>query len=197
MRVCLVWVIFMVHHNQHTMNTLILLFLQGDPEAFDQIYELLSPRLKAMAYRHCRNTENARDVVQDVFTKLAAMDSQTRMEHFGKSEANLEGWLMVSVKHRAMDMVKIDESRRKKSPEVRSTFAGETQNRSEETMTHERFQSMCNFLQPRQREVIELHIEGYRNEEIADRLNLSYNTVKNNIYEARQKLKNLWLRFME
>jgi DNA-directed RNA polymerase specialized sigma24 family protein len=45
--------------------------------------------------------------------------------------------------------------------------------------------------------VIELHIEGYRNEEIADRLNLSYNTVKNNIYEARQKLKNIWLRFME
>jgi RNA polymerase sigma-70 factor (ECF subfamily) len=179
------------------MNTPVLQFIQGDPEAFSKIYALLAPRLKAMAYRYCRNTENASDIVQDVFTKLAAMDSRTRMEHFGSSEANLEGWLMVSVKHRAMDIVKIEESRRKKRTQVRSTFADQTQNGSEETTTQQRFHLMCKFLQPRQREVIELHIEGYRNDEIADRLNLSYNTVKNNIYEARQKLKNIWLRFME
>jgi RNA polymerase sigma factor (sigma-70 family) len=179
------------------MNTPIQQFIQGDPEAFNKIYVQLAPRLKALAYRYCRNTENASDVVQDVFAKLAAMDSQKRMEHFSPSEANLEGWLMVSVKHRAMDLTKIEDNRRKKSPEVRSNFAEETRNGSEETMAQQRFHLMCRFLQPRQREVIELHMDGYRNEEIADRLHLSYNTVKNNIYEARQKLREIWQRYME
>ncbi len=179
------------------MSTLIQRFIQGDPEAFDEIYRQISPRLKAMAYRYCRHADNASDVVQDVFAKLAAMSMEARIEHFGGADDNLEGWLMVSVKHRAMDLVKIEENRRKKSPEVRSNIADQTLNLSEESLTRQRFQFMCGFLQPRQREVIELHIEGYRNEEIADRLKLSYNTVKNNIYEARQKLKLIWHRFME
>jgi len=179
------------------MNTLIQRFTQGDPEAFDEIYKLMAPRLKAMAYRYCRHADNASDVVQDVLAKLAAMSVEARIEHFGGADDNLEGWLMVSVKHRAMDLVKIEENRRKKSPEVRSNIADQTLNLSEESLTRQRFQFMCGFLQPRQREVIELHIEGYRNEEIADRLKLSYNTVKNNIYEARQKLREIWQRFME
>ena len=179
------------------MNTLILRFIQGDPEALNEIYAQLSPRLKAMAFRYCRQAEDASDVVHDVFAKLAAMDVYSRMEHFGSKDANLEGWLMVSVKHRAMDMVKIEENRRKKSPDVRSNIAYQTLNLSEEALTRQRFQYMCRFLQPRQREVIELHIEGYRNEEIADRLKLSYNTVKNNIYEARQKLREIWQKLKE
>jgi len=179
------------------MNTLILLFIQGDPGAFKKIYLELAPRLRPVAYRHCRDQENAIDAVQDVFAKLAAMDSQTRMEHFGGAEANLEGWLVVSVKHRAMDILKIEESRRKKSPEVRSTFAEDTRNLSEEAFARQRIQYMFSFLQPRQREVMGLHMEGYRNEEIAVRLNLSYNTVKNNIYEAKQRLKELCRTYLE
>lgn len=179
------------------MNTLIQRFIQGDPEALNEIYAQLAPRLKAMAYRYCRQAENASDVVQDVFAKLAAMDIERRIEYFGSKDANLEGWLMVCVKHRAMDVVKIEENRRKKSPEVRSNIADQTLNLSEDVLTRQRFQYICRYLQPRQREVIELHIEGYRNEEIADRLKLSYNTVKNNIYEARQKLREIWHKWME
>ena len=99
------------------MNTLILRFIQGDPEAFKSIYLELAPRLRPVAYRHCRNPETAVDVVQDVFAKLAAMDSASRKEHFGGEENNLEGWLVISVKHRAMDILKIEEGRRKKSHE--------------------------------------------------------------------------------
>ena len=112
------------------MNTLIQRFTQGDPEAFDEIYKLMAPRLKAMAYRYCRHADNASDVVQDVLAKLAAMSVEARIEHFGGADDNLEGWLMVSVKHRAMDFVKIEENGRKKSPEVRSNIADQTLNLS-------------------------------------------------------------------
>jgi DNA-directed RNA polymerase specialized sigma24 family protein len=42
-----------------------------------------------------------------------------------------------------------------------------------------------------------MHIEGYRNEEIAETLRITYNTVKNNIYEGRQRLRRIWRIFME
>lgn len=179
------------------MNTLILLFIQGDPDAFSKIYLMMFPRLKVIAYRHCRNIDKSMEAVQDVFVRLASMDLASRVQHFADGEANLEGWLMVSVKHRAMDISKIDEGRRKKSSQVRSTFASQSRNLSDETLVRQQFRFLCTFLQPRQRQVIELHVDGYRNEEIADRLNLSYNTVKNNIYEARQRLKVLCRRYME
>lgn len=178
------------------MTRLTQQFIKGEDRAFDEIYQLLSPRLKVTAYRFCRNNETAMDVVQDVFAKLAAMDIRSRIEHFGGEHANIEGWLMVSVKHRAMDIIKIETNRRKKGQDVLYTVEDQTNSLSEEHITHERFSQMCEKLQPRQREVMTLHIQGFRNEEIAERLDLTYNTVKNIIYEARLKLKELWLKYM-
>ncbi len=47
-------------------------------------------------------------------------------------------------------------------------------------------------LEPREKEIIQLHINGFSNDEISDKLNLKYNTVKNNIYEAKLKLRCIW-----
>ena len=55
---------------------------------------------------------------------------------------------------------------------------------------------MLNSLQPREKEILKLHLEGYSNDEIAKYLGISYNSVKNNIYEAKKKLKELWSIFM-
>jgi RNA polymerase sigma factor (sigma-70 family) len=178
------------------MTNLTRRFINGEEGAFEEIYAMLSPRLKLTAYRFCRNSETAMDVVQDIFAKLAAMDIPARIEHFGGEHANIEGWLMVGVKHRAMDIVKIETNRRKKGQDVLYTFEDQTNSLSEEHITHERFSQMCEKLQPRQREVMTLHIQGFRNEEIAARLDLTYNTVKNIIYEARLRLKELWLKYM-
>jgi DNA-directed RNA polymerase specialized sigma24 family protein len=41
-----------------------------------------------------------------------------------------------------------------------------------------------------------LHLQGFKNEEIANQLNISYNTVRNTLHSAKQRVKKLWQLFM-
>ena len=60
----------------------------------------------------------------------------------------------------------------------------------------EAIKHLLNNLPKREREVIELHLQGYKNEEIATQLNISYNTVRNTLHNAKQHIKKLWQLFM-
>ena len=60
----------------------------------------------------------------------------------------------------------------------------------------EAIKHLLNNLPNREREMIELHLQGYKNEEIATQLNISYNTVRNTLHSAKQRIKKLWQVFM-
>ena len=60
----------------------------------------------------------------------------------------------------------------------------------------EAIKQLLNNLPAREKEMIELHLQGYKNEEIAVQLNISYNTVRNTLHNAKQRIKKLWQLFM-
>jgi len=172
-------------------------YVAGDPEALESLYtEHLQPLL-LVAYGICRHREVACDAVQDVFEKLCRLSPEKRRQYFGHEQSNFEAWLRVAVRHRVNDILKVSAAREKKNDDNRSRMPASTENAVEDALSRDGLGSLMGRLQCRQREVMALHVMGYRNEEIAVMLHLTYNTVKNNIYEARQRLKRHWRVFMD
>jgi len=172
-------------------------YLSGDPSAAAAIYSVMQQKLLLIAYHYCRNRESSQDIVQDVFEKLVGLTLERRNEYFGTEDGNIEAWLYVAVRHKAMDHQKIKANRERIDVSVRLIYRQDTLNIAFDKLSSDELVRMLDLLQPRQREILHLHIIGYRNEEIAEKLGITYNTVKNNIYEARLRLRKLWAVFME
>jgi hypothetical protein len=47
-------------------------------------------------------------------------------------------------------------------------------------------------LSPKEAEVFKLHLDGFSNDEIKEKLGVSYATVKNQLYDAKKKLRKIW-----
>lgn len=172
-------------------------FITGDSDALQRIFLEQQARLLASAYGQCRDRELSQDAVQDVFEKLCRMEPAKRLEYFGREDSNLEAWLRVAVRHRVQDILKVRANREKKDDDNCYAVTDRVENGVRGRLSQQGFSEMLGQLQFRQREVMELHMAGYRNEEIANMLRITYNTVKNNIYEARQRLRRLWPGYME
>lgn len=172
-------------------------YLDGNDEALGAIYTASCNRLLMFAYYHCRDRELSRDIVQDVFEKMASIPITQRKEYFQPEERNLEGWLHLAIKNKCIDHYRVFSNREKILSNVRFLFNGSVDNTSLERFTQEGFRQLLSQLQPREQEIIRLHLDGYSNEEIAAQLNITYNTVKNNIYESKQKLRRLWQYWMK
>ena len=156
----------------------------------------LRQRLLLSAYHYCRDKQLSQDVVQDVFEKLLAMEPEKREALFGPDPAHMEAYLLVAVRNKCLDLKKNRENREKILSSVRHLFSTETRNHSLERFMEASLRDIMHHLQPREQEIIGLHLDGYKNEEIAERLGVTYHTVKNNIYEAKKKIKGLWDLFM-
>ena len=177
-------------------ESIIQRYIDGDNQAVAELYTCLKDRFLLLAYNITRNKEASRDTVQDVFEKMMSLPVEKRKECFGEENTNIEAWLYVAVKNKCLDMQRIKTSREKIILSVRHLFNTNTNNHSQERFCQDGLREMLKQLQPKEQEIILLHLDGYTNEEISTRLNITYNTVKNNIYESRKKMKKLWDLFM-
>ena len=179
------------------MDKLTERYIRGESGALAELFTSMQASLRLVAYHHCKDAETAKDLVQDIFEKLAGLDLEKRASWFGREDSNLQAWLHVAVRHKAMDDMKIRGNRGKILESVRYASVDRESVIVHDGLSHEGLVKMFECLQPRQREVMTMHIEGYRNEEIAETLRITYNTVKNNIYEGRQRLRRIWRIFMD
>ena len=171
-------------------------YIKGDNLAVAELYTNLKGRLLLLAYNYCRNKELSQDIVHDIFEKMIQLPVEKRNDYFGRLDTNIEAYLSVAIKNKCLDTKKINNNREKILYSVRYLFNPTIKNSSLEKFCQDGLKAMLDKLQPREQEIIKFHLDGYSNDEIAARLNLTYNTVKNNIYESKKKLKNLWELFM-
>lgn len=171
-------------------------YTKGDNQAIAELYACLKDRLLLLAYHHCRNRETSQDVVHEIFEKMIHLPIEKRSTYFGNSEGNIEAYLSVAVKNKCIDLHKIKNNREKIIHSIRHLITSKVENSSMERFCQDGLRGMLKNLEPREQEIIRLHLDGFTNDEIAAQLNLSYNTVKNNIYESKKKLKSFWNLFM-
>lgn len=159
----------------------------GDIEAFEMIYWKYRRPLYGMAMRYLKDHELAEDAVQDIFLNLWSLKEQLT------DEKTFENFLFTLLKNHALNILKMDKRR------ILRHFAYSEINEThsvipEDFIFHAELRELLdhgmNQLSESKREIFRLKkLEGYSNDEIAKKLNVSKDVVKSQLYKANKFLK--------
>lgn len=143
--------------------------------------------LKQFALKLTKDTEEADDLTQDTYLK--AIKNQDKY----RDGTNIKGWLYTIMRNTF-----INNYRRKKN---QNTFVDTTENKyflnSKESDVSTRADVMAdteyimkqvNSVDPNYVDTFMMHFNGYKYEEIAEKLDIPLGTVKSRIFLARKKL---------
>lgn len=172
---------------------LIILFKDGDVLAFDTIYKNYSHRLYGFVYKFIKQEEDTEEIIQEVFIKLWQSRSKIDLN------SSFESYLFTITYNSTVSLL------RKRVHETKYTdYIKSIQIKHEgddifdlihfEEIKH-KYEELLEQLTPRQKEIFLLsRTEGLSHKEIAQKLDISANTVKNHLVSTlnffKTRLKN-------
>ncbi|ODS83531.1 MAG: RNA polymerase subunit sigma-70 [Cytophagaceae bacterium SCN 52-12] len=172
----------MTNYPQHNDQALITLLKEGDEPAFAELHSRYKAVLFIHAYRMLGSEDEAKDVVQELFTTLWTRRSDI------PAISSLGSYLYSAVRNKVLDCIA-----RKKTEEkyMRSLalFMEEGENITEKEMREKELARLVereiSLLPERMREIFELsRYENRSYKEIAEELNISDKTVKKQVSNA-------------
>lgn len=172
-------------------------FCNGDNMAIVNNYKQWLKEFYLIAFYYLKNQEEAEDVVADCFEKLLLMSLEKRKEYFLDRQIDLKALMITIIKNKSLDVLKTKKNRNRIIDGIKYLFPTSSRNLSRKTFSDENFVTMMNCLPEKEQLVLKLNIEGYKNSEISEKLNISEKTVSNLLSISRSKIKNLWSIFME
>jgi RNA polymerase sigma-70 factor (family 1) len=160
---------------------------EGSVEAFDEIYARYSAIIYKEALRLLRSREMAKDLVQEIFATL--WDRRSRFEEV----EHFQAYLVTMSKNLAYQyLFKASKEVVAKDEVMRSVrlYDNATEDEIDFRELETLIEETVDMLPVRQREVYDLaRNRGLNYEAIADRLNISPNTVKNHLIAAKQFIR--------
>lgn len=181
----------MINSTSKKTEKSIVLFCQGKTSAISPLYNEWGTELYFVAYKYLRNKEDAEDVVADVFEKLLKMPVAKRKEKFLDGKINLKALLLVAVKNKALDKIKVENNRKRIQNGMQHSTSNTTKNMVFQTLNNEYLESMLLVLPERERDILKMNMDGYDRNEIGHALNVSPKTVSNSLSTSRSKLKEI------
>lgn len=160
---------------------------QGDEEAFTIVYNKYHKLIYVLAYRYLMSVEMAEDVVQHVFTRLWEYRSELCVN------ISLKNYLFTMTKNHVLNLIRNENNALIKNYEIVQaipTYEDDLIEKLEEKEMMSLFHQAVELLPPQKREICLMKIkEELSNQEIADKLKLSINTVKTHYSEALKLLR--------
>ena len=171
-------------------STLVERFRQGDRAAFGELVARYQRPVYNAAFWVLRSPEDARDVAQDVFLKVAERiaDYDPRFRFFS--------WIYRIAVNEALNALRRsgrEEALDEDAP-LPSDERGNPEWQAGESQAAARIRSALMTMSPNDRTVIALrHFSECSYQEIAQVLGIDEKTVKSRLFEARQRLRELLL----
>jgi RNA polymerase sigma-70 factor (family 1) len=160
----------------------------GRESAYQQLFESYYQKLVVFAIKYLGDLEIARDLVQDLFLSLY----ETRLSI--SIQTSLRSYLYSAVKNRCLNHLKHRAVREKHTNMIIQSYNGRDLDMEEKIDTTEleaRIFEIVSKLPGKCRQIfIMSRVDGKRNLEIADALNLSVRTVETQISKAIKTLRN-------
>ena len=175
------------NHINLTEQKLIQALKQGSHNAFDSIYQIYSKKLYAYSLQFTKSQEEAEDIVQDVFIKLWVNRMNIRQDE------TLHSLLFIMAKH-----LLINAYRSKLNSKTYEEYIiysdkcsiDDTSSRMEYDEFVKQLHKAIKKLSVTQQKVVALsRIEQLSNKEIAEKLSLSEQTVKNQLSVGLKALR--------
>ena len=155
-------------------------------ERFKTLFREYFASLCIFAHRYLDDLELSKDAVHDVFTGL--WETPLQLDDL----CNIRAYLYTLVRNHCLDILRKQNVRNKYAADYRekeSTEFLETEALREEI--YRRLDLAINQLPERSREILRMKMSGLKNQEIAEKLDLSINTVntlKSNAYKMLRKI---------
>lgn len=177
---------------------LIFSLKNGSYKAFERIYQLYAKRLFAYCMQFTKSQEESEEIVQDVFMRLWTNRTKIRQEN------TLRSLLYIMTKHYLINAfrTKINQPEFEEYVHYRNELSvDETSQHLEYEEFIAKFHAILKTLPETQQKVITLSkIEQLTNKEIAEKLSLSEQTVKNQLSLGlkflKEKLENIGISLM-
>lgn len=168
-----------------SMDEILHLLKRGDKRGLELLFRQFYKPLVMYAARYVACSEEAEDVVQDVFVKL------WEGRRFEVIERNLRSYLYQSVYNCCMDVLEKNKMTRVElSDSVLGFSETETPDDEEWNTRMDEVYAAIEKLPPRTREIfMAIVFEGKRYKEVAEELNVSMNTVKTTLSRALTTLR--------
>jgi RNA polymerase sigma-70 factor (ECF subfamily) len=168
-------------------RSLVLRLIEGDEDAFCELYAAYKNRLIYFAMRFLKSREYAEDIFQDAF----AVVWQGR--RFINPDASFSAYLYTIVRNRILNQLRDLSNQDKLREQILSQAVNYTNETKDEIIANDLRQFISRALQqltPRQREIFQMSRERQMSHrEIAEVLGISVNTVQESIFISLRTLR--------
>jgi RNA polymerase sigma-70 factor (family 1) len=166
---------------------LIILLKDGSRIAFNEIYDRYWKKLFLSAYKRIKSIEDCRDLVQDLFTSLWIKRDTIEIKQ------NLSSYLYTSIKYKVINHIEslmVRDNYYKSLQKTADDYDNSTNENIFSRDLEQSLQKSIEKLSPKVKEVFELsRNENLSVKEIAQKLNVSDQTVKNQISTALKTIR--------
>ena len=176
-------------------NLLFSRYCKGENEALGDFFIQEWDKLVFSAYSIVKDKEVAADLLAKVLERLLNIEVSERAEKFENSFTYYKNTIYCILRNLCLDYIKVEANRKEILMERFHLNGTTVKNGVEEIFVFDAFKNCMTELGMQQHKILTLHLEGYKNDEIATKLNISYNTVRNTLTTTRAKLKKLWQHF--
>jgi RNA polymerase sigma-70 factor (ECF subfamily) len=164
--------------------------LQGDPDAFEELYRAHAGRLYSLIFRMAGSVSEAEDILQEVF-----LTAHRKLGSF-RGDSTLGTWLYRMAVNQCLDVLRGRQARMARStasldeegadePMAAAPLVPTAVSRIDLDRAIERLPPGC-------RAAFVLHdVEGFEHHEVAAMLGVSVGTSKSQVHKARMKLRKL------
>ncbi|WP_226293995.1 RNA polymerase sigma-70 factor [Aquimarina algicola] len=180
----------MNRESQITSDFLIKNIREGNEEAFKILFELYYSKLLYVAQNYISNKEDAEEIVQDVFVKIWKKRADISI--------NINGYLFKSTKNSCLDYLRSKKNKLSRSNNTLQLEAVINYNALsdssaslllEKELEQKIYASLSLLPEKCKRVFIKSRIEGLKNKEISDELDISIKTVENHMSKAIKHMR--------
>ena len=173
--------------NEQAGDEIVSGFNKGNQRSFSSIFNTYYASLCFFAERMILDKQEAEDIVEETFVKL------WRLHANFETMQNIKAFLYITTKNACLNYIKQSDRTNKQQSDLQYMLAQQEDhvlNSLTKAEVLREVHAAIESLPPQCRKIVRLSfLEGLKNQEIADRLNLSINTVKNQKMRAISLLK--------
>jgi len=152
-----------------------------DRKTQKKLYELYAPILLGICRRYVKNLTDAEDVLLETFYKIMSNIHQYR------GKGSFEGWMKRIAVNESLMFLRKKHNFNISLDYVQLSIADD--NNVEETLFEADLLKVLDSLPTGYKTIFSLYvIEGYKHREIAEKLNISINTSKSQLIQAKRKM---------
>ncbi|MGY6561268.1 MAG: RNA polymerase sigma factor [Luteibaculaceae bacterium] len=164
-------------------------YCKGDNNALADIFKFYYSYMVFVSYKICRDTEQSKDIIGELFALLLEFDPKERETKFGKYKGQLRLLLTVFVKNKTIDHLRVNNRRAEIIAENIQFMSFGNQTILDNYFFGESLDYMLDTLSGQEKTFFDLYLQGYTYIEIAKDYNLTPGYVSNVLTKSKKKLK--------